>query len=398
MKLGGRRKKRSKEGVRHRVGSATRDEFETSAAPHARRASASAYQPVNITNYPRRYTIASDNSSASEQKYNISSLPPVKLFNNPPIRLKYPTNASLVTECYLKSSSWILCCTLFKYLKMIPTEENNNSGSLLEQIPKAVQPKKHKAKILVWSDLTVDAIDRLNESLNPEYVKNVLAKIFFLDNWKENTKTGIVMDLYYHTLQFAREQNFTREKMSTFFSIIKEIFQVCVETPFGNLDYTFLYFKDLLHCHAVNHPPYSIELFTPSEVRKISEYTVNTFFRHFKMYKYAFTAQIRLDINFSYEGMPTPETQSEESIFAPKTPEEEPEQVIIVTEKEEEDEDVLKAKEELKNLVKNFLTEEAKKIEGKVEDQINSAVEALNSKIDPYLGTTGKQETKGKKK
>lgn len=100
-----------------------------------------------------------------------------------------------------------------------------------------------------------------------------------------------------------------------------------LETPFGNLDQTFSYFKDLLLCHAVNvsdkcvqiyervvlhvcinvlflrfrysvlsninqffqRPPHSIELFTPDEIRKITEYTVNTYFRHFKMYKYAFT-------------------------------------------------------------------------------------------------------------
>lgn len=41
--------------------------------------------------------------------------------------------------------------------------------------------------------------------------------------------------------------------------------------------------------HLFQRPPHSIELFTPDEIRKITEYTVNTYFRHFKMYKYAFT-------------------------------------------------------------------------------------------------------------
>ena len=39
----------------------------------------------------------------------------------------------------------------------------------------------------------------------------------------------------------------------------------------------------------LQRPPHSIELFNVDEVRKLTEYTINTYFRHFKMYKYAFT-------------------------------------------------------------------------------------------------------------
>ncbi|CAL1539235.1 unnamed protein product [Lymnaea stagnalis] len=285
---------------------------------------------------------------------------------------------------------------------MVPTGEKASEEEPKEpSIPLVIQPKKHKSKILVWSDLSVDAVDRLNESLNADHIKQVLADIFVLDNWKDNLKTGIIMDLYFYTLQFAREEGFTPEKISTFFSIIKEIFEVCIETPFGNVDHTFEYFKDLLHCHAVNHPPYSIELFSPGEVRRISEYTINTFFRHFKMYKYVFTAQVRLDLQITYIGMPTV-VPSEDAInvndeVAPPGDEDvhDPEHEKALN----QDEELLQAKEDLKTIVKNFLTQESKKIEGKVEDQVQAAVEALNSKIDPLLGNVPlKKEQKGKKK
>ncbi|KAK6968610.1 coiled-coil domain-containing protein isoform X1 [Biomphalaria glabrata] len=356
MRSSKNKKSKSKTGIRYRNANANKHEesWNSSTERFSHLGSTSYYRPSYPVSTPRRFSIASGQKQSNlfDQSTFVSTLPPLKTSNDPPLHLAYPENAFV--------------------------------------------PKRHKAKILVWSDLTVDAIDRLNESLNPEYIKNVLADIFYLDNWKENSKAGIVLDLYYHTLQFARDKNFSKEKTSTFFSIIKEIFQVCIETPFGNLDHTFLYFKDLLHCHSVNHPPYSIELFTPSEVRKISEYTVNTFFRHFKMYKYAFTAQIRLDINLSYEGMPTP-SQSEEDTIETKSPFPETEEPSEL-EKEVQDEDVAKAKEDLRNLVMSILTEEAKKIEGKVEDQVHAAVEVLNSKIDPYINAPGKQEGKGKKK
>jgi len=42
----------------------------------------------------------------------------------------------------------------------------------------------------------------------------------------------------------------------------------------------------------VQRPPFSIDLFGANEVRKIVEYVINTYFRHFKLYKYAFTPRV----------------------------------------------------------------------------------------------------------
>jgi len=275
---------------------------------------------------------------------------------------------------------------------MILIEDQRPTEELSDSIPKINQPKRHKAKIVVWADLTVDAVDRLNESLNADHIKQVLADIFMLDNYKENLKLGIIMDLYYYTLQYARQMNFTPEKTSAFFSIVKKVFEVCIETPFGNLDHTFEYFKDLIHCHSINRPPYSIELFTPDEVRKVTEYTINTFFRHFKMYKYAFTPLVRLDLAVNYVGMPPSPPPSE--VKVPETPggDESPQD----DGDKEDDEERLAAREELKGIVKNFLLSESKKIEGTVENQVKFVVDALNTKIDT-LTDVPKPEGKGKK-
>lgn len=39
-------------------------------------------------------------------------------------------------------------------------------------------------------------------------------------------------------------------------------------------------------------PPFSIDLFSQEQLALISDYVVNTYFRHFKLYKYAFTPQV----------------------------------------------------------------------------------------------------------
>lgn len=66
-----------------------------------------------------------------------------------------------------------------------------------------------------------------------------------------NMKDEIILDLYYYTIQFCIDNNFSKEQISAFFSIIKRTHAICVETPFGNVENTFRYFRDMLLCHAV---------------------------------------------------------------------------------------------------------------------------------------------------
>ena len=64
-------------------------------------------------------------------------------------------------------------------------------------------------------------------------------------------KDEIILDLYYYTIQFCIDNDFSKEQISAFFSIIKRTHAICVETPFGNVENTLRYFRDMLLCHAV---------------------------------------------------------------------------------------------------------------------------------------------------
>nr|KAG5698404.1 hypothetical protein BaRGS_006599 [Batillaria attramentaria] len=230
------------------------------------------------------------------------------------------------------------------------------------------------------ADLTVDDIDRLNESLNVDHNKQVLADIFRLDAWQKDLKQAIVMDMYYYSLQFARDNNFTtREDIS--------------KTPFGNLEHTFKFFKELLLCHAVNRPPHSIELFSADEVRKITEYVINTYFRHFKMYKYAFTPLVRLDLTINYLGVPV----SPEPTEAGDADEETTQDADTVTvddagepaplegeaaEEQSSDTEESEARKELRAMIQNYLTEEIKRVKVTVEEQLRTTEDTLAKKID----------------
>ena len=54
-----------------------------------------------------------------------------------------------------------------------------------------------------------------------------LRDLLHLEDPSMNVKHAILLDLYYYTVQFARQQEFSKEQTSAFFSIIKNTHTVC---------------------------------------------------------------------------------------------------------------------------------------------------------------------------
>ncbi|CAH1802161.1 unnamed protein product [Owenia fusiformis] len=271
---------------------------------------------------------------------------------------------------------------------------------------KLVQPRDHKANVSIWADLTVNDLDVLDEVADVGDMKDMLAQLFNLVDYKENMKHGILVDLYFYTIQFSRENKFSKEQTSAFFSIVKKLHEICTETPFGNVDHCFRYFREAILRHAVKRPPFSIELFSPDEVRVISDYVMNTYFRHFKMYKYVFTPLVRLDLSMSYVGVPVTPSPSEAGDAEDQTADtegqdaaEDKEGADTEGEKEEEKEESPAAKE-LRQLIHKHLSEELKKLKITVDEQLKTTEEVMNKKLASVEGTPGKSgraSSRGKK-
>lgn len=52
-------------------------------------------------------------------------------------------------------------------------------------------------------------------------------------------------------------------------------------------------------------PPFSIDLFKEEQLLALADYVVNTYFRHFKLYKYVFTPQVlRWGVGTPVQGLP----------------------------------------------------------------------------------------------
>ncbi|TPX59155.1 hypothetical protein PhCBS80983_g02658 [Powellomyces hirtus] len=122
--------------------------------------------------------------------------------------------------------------------------------------------------------------------------------VSILNNGKEDPqRTLILMDFYFYTLRFAKSTNLSPEQASVFFSIMKTTHERTAASPFLHLEKDYEVFKDTLLRHSVHRPPFSQKIFSLAEAKAIDEYAVNTYFRHYLMYKYAFTKKLRLNLS-----------------------------------------------------------------------------------------------------
>lgn len=166
------------------------------------------------------------------------------------------------------------------------------------------------ARICTWADLSLTDVERLLDACSEtETLQQGLAEILGLDVSHSSNKQALIeLDMYTYAILFAKKKDLTHEQVSAFFTILKSVHLMCISTPFDNLQETFQYFKELLLRHSINRPPYSTSLFTIEQVRDITEYVVNTYFKHFKLYKYAFTKRVQMNLKLSYVGVEdTPE-------------------------------------------------------------------------------------------
>eukprot|EP00617_Octactis_speculum_P022722 CAMPEP_0185760204 /NCGR_PEP_ID=MMETSP1174-20130828/19052_1 /TAXON_ID=35687 /ORGANISM="Dictyocha speculum, Strain CCMP1381" /LENGTH=96 /DNA_ID=CAMNT_0028440913 /DNA_START=19 /DNA_END=309 /DNA_ORIENTATION=+ len=59
---------------------------------------------------------------------------------------------------------------------------------------------------------------------------------------------------------------------------------------------SFELFKKLMFTHAVDRPPLFVKIFSEEDVKLITEFMLNGYFRHFKLYKYIFTKKLKVTL------------------------------------------------------------------------------------------------------
>lgn len=178
---------------------------------------------------------------------------------------------------------------------------------------KVKEPHSLKPRVLLWADVSYNDMEEIDNIKDIPKLERTLCCVLAVDY--PEPRRGVLLELYVHTVLFCRQNNFNREQTSALISIVKCMHQANTETPLNNMDHCFAYCSELLLCHSVRRPPFSINLFNSEQVTHILKYFLNSYIRHFNLYKYIFTPQVRLDLSLCYSGMSNEEEPpSEDSV------------------------------------------------------------------------------------
>ncbi|XP_049419803.1 coiled-coil domain-containing protein 189 [Epinephelus fuscoguttatus] len=176
-------------------------------------------------------------------------------------------------------------------------------------------PQALTAKLMLWTDVSYHDMEEIDKMQFIPDLERALCSVFGVD--LPEPKRGVLLELYVQTVLFCRERSFKKEQTSALLSIIKSVHEANTETPLNNIEQCFQYCKELLLCHSVRRPPFSISLFSSEEVNCILKYIHNNYVRHYKLYKYIFTPQVKLDLSLTYSGIPEQDEPTVEDASAP---------------------------------------------------------------------------------
>ncbi|XP_045316246.1 coiled-coil domain-containing protein 189 isoform X8 [Leopardus geoffroyi] len=234
-----------------------------------------------------------------------------------------------------------------------------------------------RPRICMWKYLDIHSMHRLEKTTNTEEMREVLAELLGLGSPEQNLRDAIILDLFSHALIFCRQQGFSLEQTSTACALLQDLHKAC-------------------------RPPFSINLFREEQLLALADYVVNTYFRHFKLYKYVFTPQVKLDLSLTYIGLQPPELWPEDE--TEKEGEEVGEQAV--TPQEEELETVVQPEQEpsqvsiLRAYIKTQMSKELGQLQQLIEERLKASEERLNSKLtileQPFQLPPGKGKNKTK--
>ncbi|XP_020493252.2 coiled-coil domain-containing protein 189 [Labrus bergylta] len=241
-------------------------------------------------------------------------------------------------------------------------------------------PRALKAKVMLWTDVSYHDMEQIDKMHSLPELESTLCSVLGVD--LPEPKRGVLLELYVHTVFFCRESRFNKEQTSALLSIMKSVHEANIETPLNNIDQSFKYCKELLLCHSVRRPPYSINLFSPEEGSSILKYFYESYVKYYKLYKYIFTPQVKLDLSLTYSVSPNhDEPTVEDSSFPeaevePKTDSSSDTQETTTAEPKDT---TLGSKWELKALIEKEIKEQMMIVSGQLELHVKGITHQHNS-------------------
>merc|ERR1719213_1403610 len=144
----------------------------------------------------------------------------------------------------------------------------------------------HGQLFLVGADVSEADLEAIAAAPDKAQARDHLAACMQLDQ-DEGLPTEIVADLHFNNFLFCHSAKFAPAKTSCFLSIMKLVFGAMINERLSSAE-TFDLLRMQLLRHSVPRPPWSIAVFSANDLKVLTDYVVNTFFRHFKLYQYVY--------------------------------------------------------------------------------------------------------------
>lgn len=151
---------------------------------------------------------------------------------------------------------------------------------------------------LTWADLSEAQLKEIffltdPKPTAPKTTKEALARAIGLEGFASDLRKDVELDLCMDVLAKCQSMELSYEKTSCFFSIMKSTHNQAIHERMP-VDRCFTNFKELLLKHSVHRPPYSIAVFTLPELKVLSEWGLEHYFRYYKLYQYIYTPRIKV--------------------------------------------------------------------------------------------------------
>lgn len=146
-------------------------------------------------------------------------------------------------------------------------------------------PSDMRPLFLYWADVSEVDLATVAAAETKAEIRQLLKEYMKVDQ-PDELRAEVLTDMHYHNYSFCVSSSFPPEKTSTLLSIMKILLEDSVRLRLEPED-AFQLFQDWLLKHSVERPR-SVGIFSFDDVKSIVEYATNSFFRHYRLYMYAF--------------------------------------------------------------------------------------------------------------
>nr|XP_058958332.1 ciliary-associated calcium-binding coiled-coil protein 1-like isoform X2 [Pocillopora verrucosa] len=161
------------------------------------------------------------------------------------------------------------------------------------------QSEEEEKESLAWKVLSEEQTQSLKE-LTVLELEVKLAEVLSIENYHISLPEACVLDYYVAGFWFTKEQNFTLQQISAFFTLLKEMLDNIKEKQFSLVD-SIQKFKSLLAGIGVENCPLNggLECFDVNQAKLITDYFTDSLFQHYKLYQFLFTQEPQEEVVIS---------------------------------------------------------------------------------------------------